>query len=195
MSGPAAPVDVMPFVRRFEWSLDPTEDAAQVRGVSAPEPEPGNVPRVARLMALAIHFDGLLCRGEVADFATLARLGQVTRARMSQIMDLLHLAPDIQEALLFLPRTQNGRDAVTEHDLRPIAAEADWERQRESWGQLRQRPGVAGAGAARVRAEGDDGGGAAAGDRGVRCGSCRRRGGAAEPLTPGGSLPVVGALP
>ena len=195
MSQPAPPLEAAPLVRRIEWSLDPTDDAAQGDAVHTPPPEAGNVPRVARLMALAVHFDGLVRRGEAADFATLARWGQVTRARMSQIMDLLHLAPDIQEALLFLPRTQRGRDPITEHDLRPIAAIADWERQREAWGQLRQRPGVAGAGAARVRAEGDDGGGAAAGDRGVRCGSCRRRGGAAEPLTPGGSLPVVGALP
>jgi len=126
----------MPFVRRLEWLLDPTDDAAQGDAVHTPPPEAGNVPRVARLMALAIHFDGLLRRGEARDYAELARLGQVTRARMSQIMDLLHLAPDIQEALLSLPRTQNGRDAVTEHNLRPIAAEMDWQRQRQAWGQL-----------------------------------------------------------
>ena len=136
MSQAAPPLDTMPFARRIEWSLDPGEDAVQGCGVPPPEPEPGNVPRVARLMALAIHFDGLLRRGEAPDYATLARRGQVTRARMSQVMDLLHLAPDIQEALLSLPRTQNGRDAVTEHDLRPIAAEMDWQRQRQAWGQL-----------------------------------------------------------
>jgi hypothetical protein len=96
-------------------------------------------------MALAIHFDGLLRCGEAPDYAALARLGQVTRARMSQIMDMLCLAPDIQEALLFLPRTQSGRDPVTEHDLRPIAAIADWDRQREAWGQfVKQRSHDAG---------------------------------------------------
>jgi len=200
MSQPAPPLQAMPFVRRLEWSLHPGDDEAQGRGGPPPEPEPGNVPRVARLMALAIHFDSLLLRGEAPDYATLARLGQVTRARMSQIMDVLCLAPDIQEALLFLPRTQKGRDPITERDLRPIAAESDWGLKREAWGRLRQRRGVVGAagaaaGAAWVRADGDDGGGAAADDRGVRCGSCRRRGGTAEPLTPGGSLPVVGALP
>jgi len=143
MSQTAPPVDAMPFVRRLEWSLHPSEDEAQGNEVPAPEPEPGNVPHVARLMALAIHFDGLLGRGEAPDCATLARLGQVTRARMSQIMDLLCLAPDIQEAILFLPRTQNGRDPVTEHDLRPIAAIADWERQREAWTRLFDREGPA----------------------------------------------------
>ena len=136
MSQTAPPVDAMPLPRRLEWTLDPGKTAAQGDGVPMHEPEPGNVPRVARLMALAIHFDGLLRRGEAPDYAALARRGQVTRARMSQIMDLLHLAPDIQEALLSLPRTQNGRDAVTEHNLRPIAAEMDWQRQRQAWGQL-----------------------------------------------------------
>ena len=72
--------------------------------------EPGSVPRVTRLMALAIKFDGMLARGEVRDYADLARLGYVTRARITQIMNILTLAPDIQEALLFLPRTTTGRD-------------------------------------------------------------------------------------
>jgi len=142
MSEPAAPVDAMPLPRRLEWSLHPQDDGTQGSEAPPPEPEPGNVPRVARLMALAVHFDGLLRRGEAADYAALARLGQVTRARMSQIMDLLHLAPDIQEVLLFLPRTQNGRDPVTERDLRPIAAEPDWEHQRGAWGQLVERRGL-----------------------------------------------------
>jgi len=139
MSQDAPPLDAMPFARRLEWSLHPADDEAQGRGVPTPEPEPGNVPRVARLMALAIHFEGLLRRGEAADYAALARLGQVTRARMSQIMDLLCLAPDIQEALLFFPSTEKGRDPIAEHDLRPIAAEPDWERQREAWGRLIER--------------------------------------------------------
>jgi hypothetical protein len=139
MSQTAPPVDAMPFSRRLEWSLAPVGGQEQGNEVPPREPEPGNVPRVARLMALAIHFDGFLRRGEAPDYTTLARLGQVTRARMSQIMGLLHLAPDIQEALLFFPRTLRGRDPITEHDLRPIAAVADWEHQREAWGRLLER--------------------------------------------------------
>ena len=95
--------------------------------------EPGNVPRVSRIMALAIRFDDLVRRGEVSDYADLARLGYVTRARISQIMCLLHLAPDIQEALLFLPRTLQGRDPIREKDLRPIASVPHWNRQRRMW--------------------------------------------------------------
>src|SRR5687767_1615544 len=63
-------------------------------------PEPPHVPRVARLMALAIKFQDMVDRGEVRDYADLARLGFVTRARLTQIMNLLLLAPDIQEQLL-----------------------------------------------------------------------------------------------
>ena len=106
-----------------------------------PTVEPGNVPRIARLMALAIRFDGLVRRGEVRDYADLARLGYVTRARITQLMNLLNLAPDIQEALLFLPRTIQGRDPIREKDVRPIAAVPHWNRQRKMWATLvRQRP-------------------------------------------------------
>ena len=102
-----------------------------------PEPvEPGNVPRISRLMALAIKFDDLIRRGEVEDYATLARLGHVTPARMTQIMALLSLAPEIQEEILFLPRTVKGRDPITERDLRPITTALDWEHQREMWAEL-----------------------------------------------------------
>lgn len=90
----------------------------------------GRVPRVSRLMALAIRFDQLLRDGVVADQAELARLGHVTRARLTQIMNLLCLAPDIQEAVLLLPSTSRGRDSVTERELRPIASVLDWREQR-----------------------------------------------------------------
>ncbi len=89
--------------------------------------------RVAKLMALAIRFDQLIRDGVVADQAELARLGYVTSSRISQILALLQLAPDIQEAILFLPPTERGRDPVTEQHLRPIAAVADWRRQRPMW--------------------------------------------------------------
>ena len=85
---------------------------------------------------LAIRFDGLIRDGAVADQAEIARLGHVTRARMTQIMNLLHLAPDIQEQVLDLPLVERGRDPVTERDLRPIAAELDWRRQRRLWRDL-----------------------------------------------------------
>ena len=96
----------------------------------------GSVPRVSRLMALAIHMQELVDKGEVADYADLARLAHVSRARITQIMNLLHLAPDIQEAILFLPRTDRGFDPISERTIRRIAAEPDWRRQRRLWAAM-----------------------------------------------------------
>jgi hypothetical protein len=112
----------------------------RLRQGEAPVPpavEPGRVPRLARLMALAIHFDGLIRKGAVRDYADLARLGHVTRARVTQIMNLLNLAPDTQEEILFLPRTASGRDPISERQIRPVAAMSDWRRQRHLWQKLR----------------------------------------------------------
>ncbi len=97
---------------------------------------PGNIPRVSKLMALAIKLEKLVNSGDVRDYADLARLGQVSRARITQIMNLLLLAPDIQEEILFLPRTMKGRDPISERDLRPIAAIPHWNRQRKIWVSL-----------------------------------------------------------
>ena len=105
----------------------------------APEPpavEGGHVPRLSRLMALAIRFDRLVRDGQVADYADLARLGHVTRARMTQILNLMTLAPNIQEAILFLPRTVAGQDPISERQVRRVAAEVDWSRQRQVWQRL-----------------------------------------------------------
>lgn len=96
----------------------------------------GRVPRVSRLMALAIRYDGLLRDGVVDNLTELAHLARVTQPRMTQIMNLLHLAPDIQEAVLFLPAPTVGRDAITERDMRPITRETDWSRQRKMWNKL-----------------------------------------------------------
>jgi len=93
----------------------------------------GRVPRVAQFMALAIHFDGLVRAGRIADYAELARLGQVSRARVSQIMSLLHLAPDIQEQILFLVRKPPGREPIHLAQLQPITQEWDWRKQRRLW--------------------------------------------------------------
>lgn len=55
------------------------------------------------------------------------------RARITQIMNLRLLAPDIQEALLFLPRTAAPRDVLKYDDIRPLTTELDWAEQRRMW--------------------------------------------------------------
>lgn len=91
------------------------------------------VPRISRIMALALHFQELISRGDIRDYADIARLGHVTRARLTQIMNLTFLAPDIQEEVLFLAGTSRGRDKLNEAALRTIAAEPLWEKQRLEW--------------------------------------------------------------
>lgn len=106
----------------------------------APKPQPASsIPRLSRLMALAIYMQALVDKGEAADYADLARLAHVTRARITQIMNLLHLAPDIQEDLLHLPPGTGGRDALRERMMRPIAAVPDWRKQREMWREVREQ--------------------------------------------------------
>jgi hypothetical protein len=105
-------------------------------------PEAGRVPRVARLLALAHRFHGLLQQGVVKNYAELARLGHVTQARISQVMNLVYLAPSIQEQILFWPRTDRGRDPFRLADLRPIAQVLDWKTQRMLWAGLLARRGL-----------------------------------------------------
>ncbi|QDT62451.1 hypothetical protein SV7mr_49990 [Stieleria bergensis] len=93
----------------------------------------GRLQRVTKLMALAIRFDQLIRDGIVEDQGEIARLGHVTPARLSQIMGMLSLAPEIQEAILFLPRVDKGHDRVTEREVRRIARVMDWVVQRVTW--------------------------------------------------------------
>ena len=113
------------------------KDHQQLRRGRPPKPVEGRLPRVARLMALAIRYDEMLRRGDVPDMATLARQGQVTRARISQIMGLVLLAPDIQEELLFLPATGGGRDPISPRLLESLSLTPDWDRQRRQWRKIR----------------------------------------------------------
>ena len=100
----------------------------------------GRVPRIARLMALAIKFEKMIADGLVRDQAELAALGYVSRARVTQIMNLLYLDPYIQDAILHLPLVTSGKDPIPERDLRPIAAESDWRKQRKLVAALGIRP-------------------------------------------------------
>jgi hypothetical protein len=104
--------------------------------------KPGRVPRVSRLLALALRLDRLVRTGAIADYATLARLGHVSQARVSQIFHLLLLAPDIQETLLFLPPTERGRDPICLRQLQALAALPDWRHQRRRWQELGSATGL-----------------------------------------------------
>jgi hypothetical protein len=102
------------------------------------KPEPvGHVPRVARVLALAHHFDSLIEQCLVKDYAEIAQSAHMTRARVTQIMYLKFLAPDLQEQLVELPM-QQGKDQLSENDVRQIALIPEWAMQRRQWQQLRE---------------------------------------------------------
>jgi len=93
------------------------------------------LPRIARLLALAIHLDGMMARQDL-DCRQIARRGHISRTRVTQILNLVHLAPDIQERLLFLTSPDKGRVVVTEKKIRSLASEYNWERQRFAFERL-----------------------------------------------------------
>jgi hypothetical protein len=102
----------------------PRQDARVAHAAAAPR-----IPRITRLMALAIKFHDMVDRGEVCDYADLARLGYVSRARITQIMNLLQLAPDIQEHLLCEVTSR----PTAERYIRRMASIVEWSEQRLSW--------------------------------------------------------------
>jgi hypothetical protein len=89
-------------------------------------------------MALAIKFQDMVDRGEVRDYADLARLGYVSRARVTQVMNLLNLAPDIQEEILFLSIACGGSNTLNEPMLRRVSSLPVWPNQRSRFIVLRQ---------------------------------------------------------
>ena len=98
------------------------------------------IPRVTRLMALAIKFQYLVDRCEVQDYADLARLGYVTRARLTQIMNLLLLAPDIQAEMLTWSAGTGELPRIAERHLRRLARIPAWGLQRQLWRELLNVP-------------------------------------------------------
>jgi site-specific DNA recombinase len=118
---------------RSEYTLaEPSRRGVSGRRMQAT----GRVPRLTRLMALAIKMEGLMWDGSVRSYRELAQLGQISRPRLSQILRLADLAPAIQEEILFLPRTVRGTDRVTEKSLREISSVVDWELQLKQFRSL-----------------------------------------------------------
>ena len=87
-------------------------------------------------MALAIECDQLIHDGVIKNQSELAHYAQVTTARMTHIIWLTNLAPEIQEAILFLPRVESGPYTMKEIDLRWIARVLDWGVQRVRWREI-----------------------------------------------------------
>ena len=123
----------LPFRRRGHTQEHGATPATETTKASSPR-----IPRIAQLLALARHIDDLVRSGTVCSYAAAARLGRISRARMSQIVALVHLAPDLQEQLLFLQRPSRGRTAPVLRQVLQVAAALDWDEQRRRWRKLRR---------------------------------------------------------
>jgi hypothetical protein len=123
--------------RQFHFSRGRNGSLRLVDGTKPePSPPPLRVPRISRLMALAIHYDRLIREGTVRDQTGLAHQLGITQPRMTQIFNLLHLSPEIQETLLTLPKVQSGREPISERHLRHICATNCWSKQIALWKNL-----------------------------------------------------------
>lgn len=122
----------------IQFRLHTTKRLPGAESPSSPSSSSGRLPRVTQVLALAIHFQDMIDRGDAQDYADLARLGCLTRERMSQIMELVWLAPDIQREILEFPTTATSRFPVSEVAARRIADKLRWSDQRALWTNLKK---------------------------------------------------------
>ena len=120
----------------FQGEAHKRRDAARAARVKLAQS--GRIPRIAKLVALASRMQSMLESGQVESFQQLAELGRISQPRMTQIMSLLHLAPDIQEELLYLPEVIQGKAQIHERLLRPLTREMDWRVQRRMWARIKK---------------------------------------------------------
>jgi len=84
---------------------------------------------------MAMEWQRQLDASEVATQAEIARQEGITRARVTQIMALLRLPPEIRERVLSLPETTH-RLPITERALRPMVQLKDSEAQLRAFTSL-----------------------------------------------------------
>ena len=101
-------------------------------------PKPPKPPRVVETLLKAMEWRRQIDAGEVPDQATIARREGVSRARVTQVLMLLRLAPDIQESILALPGSPNP-PRLPERVLRPIALLDDSEEQTAAFEEVTRR--------------------------------------------------------
>ena len=124
-------------MHRIEYTLKRSRTSRRrPRSETTTAPLSPALPRITRLMALAIKLDGLMRGPEAPSNSELAKIGRVSRSRITQILNLLLLAPDLQERLLFLAPAVKGRQRVCESKIRKLTAEYDWELQRARFERL-----------------------------------------------------------
>lgn len=100
-------------------------------GLPKKKEDPGMVPTVSRMMALAIFYEKLIKDGKIKSVSDIGRLENIAQQRVSQVMSLLLLSPKLQEKLLTLPRQYGYSCRISTEQAINIAREIDFERQKE----------------------------------------------------------------
>jgi len=100
-------------------------------------PNSGSIPRVKRLLALAYHYDRILAENPKMSQNMLSSLLPITRARLTQIMNLNLLSTRIKNEIMNLPNTTKGKDPISTKSVIIIVQELDWERQEEMWKKMK----------------------------------------------------------
>lgn len=138
-AGEAVPSPAGAGTRIFKGSLFRVrEGRAWAFTEEPPAPPPPQVrrpARVAQVLARAHHLQAAIDRGAYADRADAARQLGFTRARITQILDLLQLAPDLQEHVLELEAV-DGVEPLSERALREVVRHEGWAEQRALWARL-----------------------------------------------------------
>jgi hypothetical protein len=125
--------------RQSSQRRSPTAITEPSPPTTAQEQSRERIPRIARLMALALKFEQMIAQSVVTDYTALAALGHVSRARLTQIMNLRNLAPDIQEEILFLSATFVERCRISESSVRRLSSLLLWREQQARWEVLKSR--------------------------------------------------------
>ncbi len=107
---------------KFVPAAKPAPGRAAPKAVRSPKPS--GPSRAARMLALAHYIERQIDEGAISDYAAAARALGVTRARVTQLMNLLLLAPEIQKGIV------GGELVLTERALRRVVREPDWDEQR-----------------------------------------------------------------
>ena len=99
-----------------------------------------SIPKLTRLLVLGHHLDRLVRDGVVRDYTQLARLTGLSKARVTQILNLTMLPPDIQLEVLLLDSADARKHRVFEKTAaRLAAAHCDWNDQRAAWNSARKQ--------------------------------------------------------
>lgn len=96
----------------------------------------GRLPPIARYRALASDYTECIHQGLVPHYAEIATLGHATRGRVSQIMNLRLLVPEIDEKRITKNRVIEGRDSRSLYQFQQSAGGNNGKNQRKEWRAL-----------------------------------------------------------